>query len=50
MGARKSAGRRKLLTDIIALLVLATLGVQLGINRWNRLFYDALDRRDGAAG
>jgi putative ATP-binding cassette transporter len=26
-----------------------TLGVQLGINYWNRLFYDALDKRDGAA-
>jgi putative ATP-binding cassette transporter len=38
-----------LLTGAIALLVLLTLGVQLGINYWNRLFYDALDRRDGAA-
>jgi putative ATP-binding cassette transporter len=38
-----------LLTAAVALLVLLTLGVQLGINYWNRLFYDALDRRDGAA-
>ena len=38
-----------LLTGAVALLVLLTLGVQLGINYWNRLFYDALDKRDGAA-
>jgi putative ATP-binding cassette transporter len=36
------------LTGAVAFLVLLTLGVQLGINYWNRLFYDALDRRDGA--
>jgi putative ATP-binding cassette transporter len=38
-----------LLTGAVAFLVLLTLGVQLGINYWNRYFYDALDRRDGAA-
>jgi putative ATP-binding cassette transporter len=38
-----------LLTGAVAVLVLLTLGVQLGINYWNRYFYDALDRRDGAA-
>jgi putative ATP-binding cassette transporter len=26
-----------------------TVGIQLGINYWNRLFYDALDQREGAA-
>ncbi|MBV9395798.1 MAG: ABC transporter ATP-binding protein/permease [Methylobacteriaceae bacterium] len=38
-----------LLTGAVAILVLLTLGVQLGINYWNRLFYDALDRRNGTA-
>ena len=38
-----------LLTGAVAFLVMMTLGVQLGINYWNRLFYDALDKRDGAA-
>ena len=38
-----------LLTGAIAVLVLGALGVQLGINQWNRLFFDALDRRDGPA-
>jgi putative ATP-binding cassette transporter len=46
---RENARQAWLLTGAVALLVLLSLGVQLGINYWNRLFYDALDRRDGAA-
>jgi putative ATP-binding cassette transporter len=45
----ENARQAWLLTGAVALLVLLSLGVQLGINYWNRLFYDALDRRDGAA-
>ncbi|MBV8851541.1 MAG: ABC transporter ATP-binding protein/permease [Methylobacteriaceae bacterium] len=37
------------MTGAVVILVLLTLGIQLGINYWNRLFYDALDKRDGAA-
>src|SRR3954454_6541753 len=38
-----------LLTGAVAVLVVLTVGIQLGINYWNRLFYDALDQREGAA-
>jgi vitamin B12/bleomycin/antimicrobial peptide transport system ATP-binding/permease protein len=37
------------LTAAVLVLVLLTLGVQIGINRWNRLFFDALDHRNGLA-
>jgi putative ATP-binding cassette transporter len=45
----EKAGQAWLLTGAVAILVLLTLAVQLGINYWNRYFYDALDRRDGSA-
>jgi vitamin B12/bleomycin/antimicrobial peptide transport system ATP-binding/permease protein len=38
-----------LLTGAVAVLVVLTVAIQLGINYWNRLFYDALDRREGTA-
>jgi vitamin B12/bleomycin/antimicrobial peptide transport system ATP-binding/permease protein len=37
------------LTIGVVALVLISLAVQIGINRWNRFFFDALDRRDGAS-
>ncbi|MBV9637614.1 MAG: ABC transporter ATP-binding protein/permease, partial [Methylobacteriaceae bacterium] len=38
-----------LLTGAVLLLVLLSLLAQIGINRWNRFFFDALQRKDGAA-
>ncbi len=38
-----------LLTGAVAVLVVLTVAIQLGINYWNRLFYDALDKREGTA-
>ena len=37
------------LTAAVFVLVLLTLAVQIGVNRWNRFFFDALDHRNGAA-
>ncbi|MEJ1937931.1 hypothetical protein WDZ92_47675, partial [Nostoc sp. NIES-2111] len=37
-----------LLTLAILALVAITIGVQYGINRWNRTFFDALDAKDAA--
>jgi len=38
-----------LLTIGVIALVVITLAVQIGINRWNRFFFDALDRRDATS-
>ena len=37
------------LTAAVLILVLLTLAVQIGVNRWNRSFFDALEGRNGAA-
>ncbi|MBV9702599.1 MAG: ABC transporter ATP-binding protein/permease [Methylobacteriaceae bacterium] len=37
------------MTGAVLLLVLLSLVAQIGINRWNRFFFDALQRQDGAA-
>ena len=37
------------LTAGVTFFALAMLAVQIGINKWNRYFFDALDKRDGAA-
>jgi putative ATP-binding cassette transporter len=38
-----------ILTIGVVALALISLAVQIGINRWNRFFFDALDRRDGTS-
>ena len=43
-----TARRAWLLTIALASLVIANIGVNLGVNQWNRVFFDALERRDGA--
>ena len=53
---RKSGGfwsgeRRRVawfFTVAIALLILANIGIQYGINRWNKYFFDALEAKDTA--
>lgn len=35
------------LSAAVLVLVLLTLAAQIGINRWNRFFFDALDQKDG---
>src|SRR3954454_16639660 len=49
-GWRRGAMARRawLLTIALATLVIANIGVNLGVNQWNRVFFDALERRDGA--
>jgi putative ATP-binding cassette transporter len=44
-------GRKRawLLTGTALLLVLANLAVNVGINRWNKWFFDALEHKDWAA-
>ncbi len=44
-----TAPRAWLLTVAALILALANLFVQLGINTWNRFFFDALEKRNGAA-
>jgi putative ATP-binding cassette transporter len=34
-------------TIACAVMIAANIGVQFGINEWNRLFFNALDRKDG---
>jgi putative ATP-binding cassette transporter len=36
------------LTLAIALLILANIGIQYGINRWNKYFFDAIEAKDVA--
>jgi vitamin B12/bleomycin/antimicrobial peptide transport system ATP-binding/permease protein len=43
-----TARRAWLLTIALATLVIANIGVNLGVNQWNRVFFDALERRDAA--
>jgi vitamin B12/bleomycin/antimicrobial peptide transport system ATP-binding/permease protein len=45
----EKASEAWLLTIAVISLVLITLAVQIGINRWNRFFFDALDRHDGTS-
>src|SRR6478672_7085701 len=35
------------LTGALLVIVLLTLAAQLGVNRWNRFFFDALDAKNG---
>jgi putative ATP-binding cassette transporter len=44
----RTAREAWLLTLAILALVAVTIGVQYGINRWNRTFFDALDAKDTA--
>lgn len=44
-----SARRAWLLTASILTLVVTNLFVQVGINRWNKFFFDALEQKDAAA-
>jgi vitamin B12/bleomycin/antimicrobial peptide transport system ATP-binding/permease protein len=46
--AGRSAREAWVLTALIVALIVANIGVQYGINRWNRSFFDALDIRDVA--
>ena len=43
-----TARRAWLLTGLGAVLVVANIAVQYGINRWNRYFFNALDRHDSS--
>ncbi len=45
----KSAARAWGLTVLVFGCMLAQISTQLGINAWNRLFFDALERRDASA-
>jgi putative ATP-binding cassette transporter len=46
---RGSTARRAwFLTVALATLVIANIGLNLAVNQWNRVFFDALERRDGA--
>ncbi len=40
-----TAGRAWTLTSLSAVLIVANIGVQYGINRWNAYFFDAIGRR-----
>src|SRR3712207_692974 len=42
-----TARRAWFLTVALATLVIANIGLNLAVNRWNRVFFDALERRDG---
>ena len=42
----ETRGRAWSLTVLSIALIVANIGVQYGINRWNRHFFDALDKRD----
>src|SRR4051794_21251631 len=42
-----TARRAWFLTIALATLVVANIGVNVAVNQWNRLFFDALERRDG---
>lgn len=44
-----SARQAWLWSAAILILLFCNLGVNLGFNRWNRYFYDALERKDGPA-
>lgn len=41
--------RAWLLTILVLAFIAAQLGAAVGLNQWNRLFFDALDKRDVAA-
>src|SRR5215203_273023 len=42
----ETRGKAWLLTFGVLVFVLGNLAAALGINRWNRFFFDALERRD----
>lgn len=44
-----SAGRAWLLTIVVLAFAFAQIGAQVGINGWNRLFFDALESKDMGA-
>ncbi len=44
--AGKKAGAAWLLTAIVLVSMVAQIASQVGINSWNRLFFDALERKD----
>lgn len=44
-----SARRAWILTASILTLVITNLFIQVGINRWNKLFFDALEQKDAAS-
>lgn len=46
-GSARAVARR--LTVAVAALVIVNVAVLYGVNRWNKAFFDALDRRDLAA-
>ena len=41
-----SARNAWLLTLALAALVIGNIGVNVAVNQWNRIFFDALERRD----
>ncbi|HEX8164684.1 MAG TPA: ABC transporter ATP-binding protein/permease [Beijerinckiaceae bacterium] len=43
-----TARRAWFLTVALATLVIANIGLNLAVNQWNRVFFDALERRDAA--
>jgi len=45
----KTRVRAWLLTGIVLVLVAAQIATAVGVNAWNRLFFDALEKRDTAA-
>jgi putative ATP-binding cassette transporter len=42
-----SAGRAWFLSLSLAALVIANIGLNVTVNAWNRMFFDALEKRDG---
>ena len=47
---RRGGPRRAwMLTGGLFVIVLLNLGIQYGINLWNRMFFDALEKKDSAA-
>ena len=43
----RTARRAWFLTIALSVLVIANIGLNLAVNQWNRVFFDALERRDG---
>lgn len=43
-----TARRAWFLSGALAALVIANIGLNVAVNQWNRIFFDALERRDGA--